>query len=527
MFLDVRSPSIHQLGQHVWWHVRDLGRWERLLRMVLASVYGASEHASECKHGDMRLAVKEHVSKAMPPPPKCEESQRLRCSLHDAHSNWSGKRMQNVLSILLDLDKREQQTWAAAQIFPKSCAQAEAAASEARSSKRQRLAAMPVATGTYAAGAAGLPVDMTHDTPGELLRLRVFYPGDRVDTPDGAGCVDEAKDDGTYTVVLDEDAQVCSHDALSLRLEVAHLAAAAEDSEDEDRRAARRARLTMDKSSVVERAQGAASASSETCSLTRWSVGDTQERASNADIGIGADAVLKVSYATNSVIVQGTDAGADGRLRKVTVPVHKWALEDGELQVHAARPPFFRSSVTQGLPPAGKRTKWSTVDSADMSVHGAASTFRVWRLALTAGAKLKKLESLKGNAATLPAISGQFDDSVDPRDRGLGAQIGIPRVRTHSVESHEFLVKAHRAQEGALQRAAAMTPTDLAAEGAEHQVVDQLLEELCEHRQAFFTRVEATRARVMSSKGSRGGGQDSDSDHSNHSHADSGGEDAE
>ena len=65
------------------------------------------------------------------------------------------------------------------------------------------------------------------------------------------------------------------------------------------------------------------------CELENWCVSDGHTvKARKSQIGIGDTAVLKVSYATNSVCVEGSQAGGDGRVKKVTVVVHKWALVD-------------------------------------------------------------------------------------------------------------------------------------------------------------------------------------------------------
>jgi hypothetical protein len=83
---------------------------------------------------------------------------------------------------------------------------------------------------------------------------------------------------------------------------------------------------------------------------------------------------------------------------------------------------------------------------------------------------LANLTSLKGHvtADKLVPTSGHtiFQEGAGRRDRGLGAQIGIPRVCTHPSQTLEFLVKVHRPQEGALHRAANMTKAQLTVEDA-------------------------------------------------------------
>ena len=60
----------------------------------------------------------------------------------------------------------------------------------------------------------------------------------------------------------------------------------------------------------------------------------------------------------------------------------------------------------------------------------------------------------------------------------------------------EFLVKVHRAQDRALLRAANMTEVQLTVEGAEHAVVDVLLEDLTSFPSTFYDRVENVTARA-------------------------------
>jgi len=104
----------------------------------------------------------------------------------------------------------------------------------------------------------------------------------------------------------------------------------------------------------------------------------------------------------------------------------------------------------------------------------------------------------------------RFREGAGPQNRGLGAQIGIPRVRTHPIQTMEFLVKVHRAQDRALRRAANMTEEQLTVEGAEHDVVDVLFEDLTSLRRTFYDSVENVTARAQSTSGSRKVGQDSD-----------------
>jgi hypothetical protein len=87
--------------------------------MVNETLYGASGHGSECKHGNLRLTVKTQLSKATPPAPAVGATERLlpSCGV-GALSHWPGKKMHNVLSMLLGMAKKDQQTWAARQIFP-------------------------------------------------------------------------------------------------------------------------------------------------------------------------------------------------------------------------------------------------------------------------------------------------------------------------------------------------------------------------------------------------------------------------
>ena len=331
--LDVRSPSIHQLGHHVWWHVRDLGRFQQSLRMVNATLYGASEHGSECKHGDLRLTVKTQLSKATPPAPALGVAGRLLTSGGvGALSNWPGKKMHNVLAMLIGLAKKDQQTWSCRQIFPRSCARAQGEASLARSVKRARHGSLQGSSVTYATGAAGLPVDMNADTVGEHLKVLAFFIDDRVETPSGVGTVVQVREDGTYDVQLDSSGTVQNFDGPTMKEETTHFDAAAEDSDDaeqNERRRERMERLTMDKSSIGERAGANANAVADKCELQNWCVSEGQTvKADKSQIGIGDKAVLKVSYATNSVCVEGSQAGGDGRVKKVTVVVHKWALVD-------------------------------------------------------------------------------------------------------------------------------------------------------------------------------------------------------
>jgi hypothetical protein len=122
---------------------------------VVADAQSDAEHGSECKHGDLRLAVKEHISKATPSAPTVRDAARLQCSGGiGALSNWPSKKMHNVLTMLLGLAKRDQQTWSARQIFPQSCAQAQGKASLALCAKRARVASLPGSSVTYAAGEA-------------------------------------------------------------------------------------------------------------------------------------------------------------------------------------------------------------------------------------------------------------------------------------------------------------------------------------------------------------------------------------
>ena len=69
---------------------------------------------------------------------------------------------------------------------------------------------------------------------------------------------------------------------------------------------------------------------------------------------------------------------------------------------------------------------------------------------------------------------------------------------------------SHPAQDRALLRAANMTEVQLTVEGAEHAVVDVLLEDLTSLRRTFYARVENVTARAQSTRGSRKAGQDSD-----------------
>ena len=61
-----------------------------------------------------------------------------------------------------------------------------------------------------------------------------------------------------------------------------------------------------------------------------------------------------------------------------------------------------------------------------------------------------------------------------------------------------------------LLRAANMTEVQLTVEGAEHDVVDVLLEDLTSLRRTFYVSVENVTARAQSTRGSRKVGQDSD-----------------
>ena len=75
--------------------------------------------------------------------------------------------------------------------------------------------------------------------------------------------------------------------------------------------------------------------------------------------------------------------------------------------------------------------------------------------------------------------------------------------RTHPIQTMEFLVKVHRAQDRALLRAANMTEVQLTVEDAVHDVVDVLLEDLTSLRRTFYARVENVTARAQSTRGSR------------------------
>jgi hypothetical protein len=55
-----------------------------------------------------------------------------------------------------------------------------------------------------------------------------------------------------------------------------------------------------------------------------------------------------------------------------------------------------------------------------------------------------------------------------------------------------------------------MTQEELTVEGAEHDVVDVLLEDLTSLRRTFYDIVENVTARAQSTRGSRKVGQDSD-----------------
>ena len=138
----------------------------------------------------------------------------------------------------------------------------------------------------------------------------------------------------------------------------------------------------------------------------------------------------------------------------------------------------------------------------------------MWRFTSTHLKRLANLDSLKGrvaNDALIPSSGHtRFREGAGPQNRGLGAQIGIPRVRTHPTQTLEFLVKLHRAQDRALLRAANMTEVQLTVEGAEHDVVDDLLEDLTSLRRTFYASVENVTARAQSARGSRKVGQDSD-----------------
>jgi hypothetical protein len=141
------------------------------------------------------------------------------------------------------------------------------------------------------------------------------------------------------------------------------------------------------------------------------------------------------------------------------------------------------------------------MDSSDLSLDGCANTFSMWRFTSSDFASLANLKSLKGHVTADKQCSylgthAIFQEGAGRRDRGLGAQIGIPRVRTHPSQTLEFLVKVHRAQERALHRAANMTEAQLAVDDAEHDVVDQLLDDFTVLRLEFYERVENATARV-------------------------------
>jgi hypothetical protein len=138
----------------------------------------------------------------------------------------------------------------------------------------------------------------------------------------------------------------------------------------------------------------------------------------------------------------------------------------------------------------------------------------MWRFTSTHFKRLTSLNSLKGrveNDALIPSSGHtQFREKTGPQNRGLGAKIGNPRVRTHPIQTLEFLVNLHRAQDRAILRAANMTEVQLTVEGAEHDVVDDLLEDLTSLRRTFYVSVENVTARAQSTRGSRKVGQDSD-----------------
>ena len=151
------------------------------------------------------------------------------------------------------------------------------------------------------------------------------------------------------------------------------------------------------------------------------------------------------------------------------------------------------------------------MDSSGPSRDGCASTFRNWRFNSSDFASLTNLTSLKGHVTAdqlvPPSGHSAFLEGLGRRDRGLGAQIGIPRVRTHPSQTVEFLVKVHRAQERALHRAANMTEAQLTVEDAEHDVVEQLLDDFTVLSLAFYERVENATARAQSSRGGGRGRQ--------------------
>jgi hypothetical protein len=114
----------------------------------------------------------------------------------------------------------------------------------------------------------------------------------------------------------------------------------------------------------------------------------------------------------------------------------------------------------------------------------------MWRFTSTHFTRLTNLNSLKGRVANdaLVPNSGhtRFREGAGPQNRGLGAQIGIPRVRTHPIQTMEFLVKV------------------------QHDVVDVLVEDLTSLRRTFYDSVENVTERALSTRGSRKVGQDSD-----------------
>jgi hypothetical protein len=109
----------------------------------------------------------------------------------------------------------------------------------------------------------------------------------------------------------------------------------------------------------------------------------------------------------------------------------------------------------------------------------------MWRFTSTHLIRLTNLDSLKGrvaNDALIPSLGHtRFREGAGPQNRGLGAQI-----------------------------AANMTEVQLTVEGAEHDVVDVLLEDLTSLRRTFYDSVENVTARAQSARGSRKVGQDSD-----------------
>ena len=85
----------------------------------------------------------------------------------------------------------------------------------------------------------------------------------------------------------------------------------------------------------------------------------------------------------------------------------------------------------------------------------------------------------------------------------MGAQIGIPLLRTHPQATFNFLRGLLIAQEDALRRAAAMSPEQLSAPDVEYTIMDDLLTRMVRLKEELMAATQDKAPRVYSGKGSR------------------------